>query len=72
MFNDQLGHADCVQLVRNLAACVFPFVCAHGRPSVVPLVGLGGDLGGEDGGAGGDAGGGEKEGFMRAWKRWRA
>ncbi|KNG47973.1 dna mismatch repair protein [Stemphylium lycopersici] len=70
MFNDELSRPDCVQLVRNLAHCVFPFFCAHGRPSMVPVLGLGGSLGGEhDGGGGG--GGGEEEGFVRAWKRWR-
>lgn len=41
MFNDKLSKDDCVQLVRRLACCAFPFQCAHGRPSMVPLVDLG-------------------------------
>jgi len=38
MFNDRLSKSDCEQLVRQLAACSFPFQCAHGRPSVAPLL----------------------------------
>ncbi|KAL2265776.1 hypothetical protein VTJ83DRAFT_6876 [Remersonia thermophila] len=41
MFNDPLTPEQCEQLVRRLAACKFPFQCAHGRPSMVPLVHLG-------------------------------
>lgn len=41
MFNDVLSREQCVELVEQLGACVFPFVCAHGRISMVPL----GDLG---------------------------
>ncbi|KAF1973181.1 DNA mismatch repair protein [Bimuria novae-zelandiae CBS 107.79] len=41
MFNDELSLEDCRELVRNLCKCVFPFMCAHGRPSMVPLVDLG-------------------------------
>ncbi|OJJ44779.1 hypothetical protein ASPZODRAFT_168461 [Penicilliopsis zonata CBS 506.65] len=43
MFNDELTLDDCQQLVARLATCVFPFQCAHGRPTMVPLVNLGGD-----------------------------
>ncbi|CAG8981890.1 hypothetical protein HYALB_00013563 [Hymenoscyphus albidus] len=52
MFNDPLTREQCEGLVSRLAGCVFPFMCAHGRPSLVPLVGLGvgglvlGELGG--------------------------
>lgn len=42
MFNDILTLEECKDLVRRLAACAFPFQCAHGRPSMVPLVDLGG------------------------------
>lgn len=40
MFNDELTIADCRLLIRKLAMCAFPFQCAHGRPSMVPLVNL--------------------------------
>ncbi|KUJ06570.1 uncharacterized protein LY89DRAFT_743715 [Mollisia scopiformis] len=38
MFNDELSKTQCEKLVRKLADCKFPFQCAHGRPSLVPLV----------------------------------
>ncbi|OIW27784.1 hypothetical protein CONLIGDRAFT_600043 [Coniochaeta ligniaria NRRL 30616] len=41
MFNDYLSKEQCRELVLRLADCVFPFQCAHGRPSMVPLVDLG-------------------------------
>lgn len=41
MFNDVLSLADCQRLILELAACAFPFQCAHGRPSLVTLVTLG-------------------------------
>ncbi|KAI9831462.1 MAG: hypothetical protein M1819_005061 [Sarea resinae] len=40
MFNDPLTHAEASALIARLAECQFPFVCAHGRPSLVALVGL--------------------------------
>jgi DNA mismatch repair protein MLH3 len=40
MFNDQLTKSQCERLVRGLSECMFPFQCAHGRPSLVPLVDL--------------------------------
>jgi DNA mismatch repair protein MLH3 len=40
MFNDQLTLEDCKVLVKKLAHCHFPFQCAHGRPSMVPLVNI--------------------------------
>ncbi|KAK3304675.1 uncharacterized protein B0T15DRAFT_568435 [Chaetomium strumarium] len=42
MFNDPLTLEQCSDLVQRLAACAFPFQCAHGRPSMVPLVHLSG------------------------------
>jgi len=45
MFNDPLTVDECKDLVRRLAACDFSFQCAHGRPSMVPLVDLGKDQG---------------------------
>ncbi|KAI0467792.1 hypothetical protein F4859DRAFT_492686 [Xylaria cf. heliscus] len=44
MFNDPLSREECANLLRRLADCAFPFQCAHGRPSMVPLVDLGDDL----------------------------
>ena len=41
MFNDELTIGECQTLVKRLAACAFPFQCAHGRPSMIPLVQLG-------------------------------
>ncbi|KAI9801409.1 MAG: hypothetical protein M1825_003388 [Sarcosagium campestre] len=43
MFNDKLSLPECRALVSRLAECAFPFQCAHGRPSAVPLVDLGVD-----------------------------
>ncbi len=37
---DELTRSQCVELLKNLSKCAFPFQCAHGRPSVVPLVDL--------------------------------
>ncbi|KAI4172239.1 MAG: hypothetical protein LQ343_003674 [Gyalolechia ehrenbergii] len=52
MFNDELSKGECETLVGRLAGCRFPFQCAHGRPSLVPLVGLGGRNGRARGGGG--------------------
>jgi DNA mismatch repair protein MLH3 len=70
MFNDELSNDDCNALVRNLAGCVFPFMCAHGRPSMVPLVDLG-DLGKVAGGLGGHCEVSDHDNFVQAWKKWR-
>ncbi|GAA5887523.1 hypothetical protein JCM6882_001438 [Rhodosporidiobolus microsporus] len=40
MFNDALTPAQSTALLRALAATKFPFQCAHGRPSMIPLVEL--------------------------------
>ncbi|MCJ1473182.1 DNA mismatch repair protein [Lambiella insularis] len=40
MFNDELTLLDCQGLIQRLAACMFPFQCAHGRPSMVPFVNI--------------------------------
>lgn len=39
-FGDQLDIAQCQELVKKLSRCVYPFQCAHGRPSMIPLVDL--------------------------------
>ena len=41
MFNDELSKEQCQRMISRLAECAFPFQCAHGRPSIVPLVDLG-------------------------------
>ena len=41
MFNDELSIEECKALVKRLAKCSFPFQCAHGRPSMAALGGLG-------------------------------
>ena len=68
MFNDALSHAECEELVQKLARCVFPFMCAHGRPSMVPLVSLGQVVPDESRSGDGRA----EEIFVHAWKRWRS
>lgn len=40
MFNDPLSSRQCTTLLAQLAATNFPFQCAHGRPSLVPIVNL--------------------------------
>lgn len=68
MFNDELSNEQCSILVKKLARCMFPFQCAHGRPSLVPLVdigmgslrGMGGLLAREDSGD-----------FGSEMRRWR-
>ncbi|OCF43963.1 hypothetical protein I317_02233 [Kwoniella heveanensis CBS 569] len=40
MFQDRLSHDQCTRLVDQLSRTRFPFMCAHGRPSMIPLVAL--------------------------------
>ncbi|KAE8272042.1 hypothetical protein A4X09_0g319 [Tilletia walkeri] len=40
MFNDILTQEQCERLVADVAETAFPFQCAHGRPSMLPLVQL--------------------------------
>lgn len=40
-FGDALTPAACISLVHQLGQTTLPFQCAHGRPSVVPLLELG-------------------------------
>ncbi|KFH48549.1 DNA mismatch repair protein-like protein [Hapsidospora chrysogenum ATCC 11550] len=61
MFNDVLTREECEQMVRRVAKCAFPFQCAHGRPSMAPLVDLG---------VGGGIGGWTGEDEVVDWKRW--
>lgn len=43
MFEDRLDKDQCARLVDRLSHTTFPFMCAHGRPSMVPLVIMGRD-----------------------------
>ncbi|KAL4978119.1 hypothetical protein BDW66DRAFT_131036 [Aspergillus desertorum] len=68
MFNDVLSVDECRNLVSRLASCVFPFQCAHGRLSMVPLVEYRGSDGGTE-----DAGEDEAGvGFTEAFKQWQS
>lgn len=40
MFGDILDHREVNHMLQSLAQCHLPFQCAHGRPSVIPLVEL--------------------------------
>ncbi|KAJ1500722.1 hypothetical protein HMI55_003759, partial [Coelomomyces lativittatus] len=40
MFGDPLSLQACQALVNALSQCQFPFQCAHGRPSVIPILAL--------------------------------
>ena len=42
-FGDALTLEECRLIVRNLALCELPFQCAHGRPSVLPILRIRGD-----------------------------
>ncbi|KAL0135569.1 hypothetical protein V8B55DRAFT_1548463 [Mucor lusitanicus] len=37
MFNDELTVDQCSHIVKRLSLCTFPFQCAHGRPSAIPI-----------------------------------
>ena len=82
MFNDVLTLGECQALVSRLSDTRFPFQCAHGRPSVVPLVGVGGqerqhvDVRSDDGNDTSDVLGlsrvrtqAEGEGFLKAYRK---
>lgn len=38
MFGDALTLQQCEKLIDALSKCQLPFVCAHGRPSIIPLI----------------------------------
>lgn len=37
-FGDAMSEAEMARLLRDLSSCEFPFQCAHGRPTVYPLL----------------------------------
>lgn len=63
MFNDTLSLHQCEKLISELAKCKFPFQCAHGRPSMIPLLDL------DEWGIDQDDIEERKE-FGQAWARW--
>lgn len=78
MFNDELTMEDCRSLIQRLARCAFPFQCAHGRPSMIPVASLSASTEGSR--AGGTAfvsrpttakAVGEEVCFSKAWREWR-
>jgi DNA mismatch repair protein MLH3 len=74
MFNDKLSVEQCQRLVQKVATCAFPFMCAHGRNSMVPLVYLDGSDDGEvekrrlNGFGRVEK---QEEGFAGAYSRWQ-
>lgn len=40
MFGDKLSNQECVDLLKKVSKCKAPFQCAHGRPSIAPIVDL--------------------------------
>lgn len=72
MFNDVLSTRQCQRLMEEVANCAFPFMCAHGRNSMVPLVYLDSDDGNMQESLGGFvAKEEEREGFGTAYRKWR-
>ena len=70
MFNDELSQEECVDLIAEAAKCAFPFQCAHGRPSMVPLVRLGNI---NDFGISAETSSREQvKSFARAYRDWRS
>lgn len=37
MFHHPLSKTECEELIGNLSKCEYPFQCAHGRPSLIPI-----------------------------------
>lgn len=40
MFGDKLTKKEIMQMIADLSRCHLPFQCAHGRPSIIPLIDL--------------------------------
>ena len=76
MFNDVLSIQECEELLAKLAKCAFPFMCAHGRVSMVPVGVIGGDVGTVFDDRRGEMGVGKvavhERPFSEAFKAWRA
>ena len=77
MFNDELTLEEAQTLIKRLGDCKFPFQCAHGRPSMIPLVDLGTNSGMVLGKMAFWSGNGwetqrEEKGFGEAWRSWQS
>ena len=76
MFNDELTQDEAQTLIQRLSDCAFPFQCAHGRPSMIPLVDLGtsSSVGIRETAFGALKGREAKEekGFGEAWRTWKS
>lgn len=78
MFNDELTIEECQTLIKRLAMCAFPFQCAHGRPSLIPLVQLDSNMDCFDNAT--PAFGSRRDlascpverDFIHAWKKWKS
>ena len=68
MFNDELSVAECEKLLDDVGRCAFPFICAHGRVSMVPLI----ELGNRETFGIFTEREAEGSGFGDSYKRWRA
>jgi len=42
MFGDILPQERCIDLIKSLSQCDMSFICAHGRPSIAPLLDMNG------------------------------
>lgn len=78
MFNDKLTPEECLTLIARLATCIFPFQCAHGRPSMIPVIKLGQTCVQPDENEAGAMGNQNFErrrvperNFSQAWTRWK-
>lgn len=72
MFNDELSVVQCQQLVSDLSKCAFPFMCAHGRVSMIPLVEAGYSFVEEDEATMASPHGDGAHGFSEAFRAWQA
>lgn len=71
MFNDPLDRKACSELVGRLANCVFPFQCAHGRPSMTVLAQLSEVCMSETRDSGLKViSGSDQSSFAKAWTSW--
>ncbi|KAK5116706.1 hypothetical protein LTR62_007380 [Meristemomyces frigidus] len=71
MFNDSLGVEDCERLLHDLSLCHFPFICAHGRVSMVPLMELDGESGDGMSGAVDGNNDRDRQSFSKAFTCWK-
>lgn len=71
MFNDPLTLDQCQELLERLSKCAFPFQCAHGRPSMIPVADLGASSASLGHLMGHDVDGIHDEPFGQVFKKWK-